>query len=118
MNDFLKRLDEHFIRLRRKIALRDNIDQPGITYGQLDELSGRIYGYLKDHGVGREDTVMLCLPRGMQIPIAAVGVWKAGAAFVICEDTYAPERIEFIRRDCDCKVFVSRENLAELVGHP
>lgn len=40
MNGLLKRLDENFVRLRDKIALRDNIDQPGITYGQLDELSG------------------------------------------------------------------------------
>ena len=90
MNQLLKRLDEHFTRLKDKIALRDDITQPGITYGQLDELSGRVYGYLKDRGVGREDTVMLCLPRGLQIPIAMIGVWKAGASFVICEDTYAP----------------------------
>ena len=40
---------------------------------------------------------MLCLPRGVRFPIAMVGVWKAGAAFVVCEDTYAPERIEFIK---------------------
>ena len=117
MNDYLKRLDSHFMSLRDKVALRDDIRQPGITYGQLDELSGRIYGYLKERGIGREDTVMLCLPRGMQIPVAMVGVWKAGASYVICEDTYAPERIEFIRKDCDCKLFVSRDNWAELMGH-
>ena len=117
MNQLLKRLDEHFTRLKDKIALRDDITQPGITYGQLDELSGRVYGYLKDRGVGREDTVMLCLPRGLQIPIAMIGVWKAGASFVICEDTYAPERIEFIKNDCDCKLFISRDNWAELMSH-
>ena len=117
MNELLKRLDENFVRLRDKTALRDNMDQPGITYGQLDELSGRIYGYLKDRGIGREDTVLLCFPRGLQIPIAEIGVWKAGAAFVVCEDTYAPERIEFIRQDCGCKLYLDRENWAEIVGH-
>ena len=117
MNQLLKRLDEHFARLKDKIALRDDISQPGITYGQLDELSGRVYGYLKERGIGREDTVMLCLPRGLQIPIAQIGVWKAGASFVICEDTYAPERIEFIKNDCGCKLFVSRDNWVELMSH-
>ena len=47
MNELLKRLDGHFRTLRDKIALRDSPAQPGITYGQLDEYSGRIYGYLK-----------------------------------------------------------------------
>ena len=117
MNELLNHLDVHFRTRKDKIALRDDINQPGITYEQLDLLSGRVYGYLKEHGVGREDTVMLCLPRGMQIPIAQIGVWKAGASFVICEDTYAPERIEFIRKDCGCKLFVSGDNWAELMEH-
>ena len=68
MNELLKRLDGHFVYLRDKTALRDDITQPGITYGQLDDLSGRIYGYLKDCGIGREDTVMLCLPRDCRFP--------------------------------------------------
>ena len=117
MNELLKRLDGHFQTLRGKIALRDNPAQPGITYGQFDEYSGRIYGYLKERGIGREDTVMLCLPRGLQFPVAMVGVWRAGAAFVVCEDTYAPERIEFIKNDCGCKLVIGRDNWAELLEH-
>ena len=41
MNSFLKNLDRYFVELADKIALRDDIAQPGITYRQLDELSGR-----------------------------------------------------------------------------
>ena len=117
MNELLKQLDSHFRTLREKIALRDNPAQPGITYGQLDEFSGRIYGYLKERGIGREDTVMLCLPRGAQFPVAMVGVWRAGAAFVVCEDTYAPERIEYIRNDCACALVIDRDNWAEILEH-
>ena len=54
---------------------------------------------------------------GLQIPIAMIGVWKAGASYVICEDTYAPERIAFIREYWGCKLFISRDNWAELMGH-
>ena len=69
MNSFLKKLDRYFVELADKIALRDDIAQPGITYGKLDELSGRVYGYLKEHGIGREDTVFLLLPRSSKMPV-------------------------------------------------
>ena len=57
------------------------------------------------------DRVMIRLPRGVMPLIAAVGVWKAGAAFVIVEEDYAPERIAFIREDCGCVCELSRDNL-------
>lgn len=117
MNVLLKRLDQHFAQRRDKTALRDDLAQSGITYGQLDEYSGRIYGYLKEHGIGREDTVLLCLPRSLQIPVAMVGVWRAGAAFVVCEDSHASERIAFIKNDSGCTMVIDRNNLAELLSH-
>ncbi|MER2235342.1 MAG: condensation domain-containing protein, partial [Candidatus Limivicinus sp.] len=33
--------------------------------------------------------------------------WKCGAAWALVEDTDAPERIDYIRRDCGCKVEIS-----------
>ena len=71
----------------------------GFTRAEVDELSGRVYAYLKQRGVGREDMVLICLPRGAEIPIAAIGVWKAGAACVLAEDDLPAERLAFIRED-------------------
>ncbi len=34
-----------------------------ITYAELWELSGRIYAWLKERGIGAENAVMYCLPR-------------------------------------------------------
>ena len=115
MNSFLKNLDRYFVELADKIALRDDIAQPGMTYRQFDELSGRVYGYLKEHGIGREDIVFLLLPRGSKIPVGMIGVWKAGAAWALVEDTYAPERISYIRSDCGCKLEISTENWDEIL---
>ena len=81
----------------------------GWTRGHVDELSGKVYGYLKEHGVGKEDFVLICLPRGVLPIVAMIGVWKAGAACVVVEDNYAPERIAFIKRDCGCKVTIDLE---------
>ena len=75
-----------------------------LTYAGLDEAAGRIYAYLKDKGIGREDFVMITLPRNAKTPAAMTGVLKAGAAFVLLEDTYPKDRTEFIFTDCGCKV--------------
>ena len=87
-------------------ALSDERHPRGLSRQQVDELSGRVYGWLKANQIGREDFVFLCLPRGAIALICVLGVWKAGAAFTMVEDNYPPERIAFIRKDCDCKAVI------------
>ena len=71
-----------------------------LTYRHLDEFSGRVYRYLKEHGIGREDVVCILLARGVEPFIAMMGVWKAGAAYVALEEGYPAERVAFIQKDC------------------
>ena len=77
-----------------------------MTYGRLDELSGCVYRYLKEHGIGREDFVCILLPRGVEPFVAMIGVWKAGAAFVALEDGHPAEQVDFIRKDCGCRLTI------------
>lgn len=77
-----------------------------LTYGRMDELSGRVYRYLKERGIGREDVVCVMLPRGAEPFIAMMGVWKAGAAFVALEEGYPAERVSFIQKDCGCRLVI------------
>lgn len=95
--------------------LFDDAHAKGITYARLDDMSGRIYGWLKENGIGKEDFVLIDLPRGVLPVIAMIGVWKAGAAWALVEDTYAPERIDYIRRDCGCKLEISMENWDDIM---
>jgi len=97
------------------IILCDSMKPNGITYKELDIMSGKVYAYLKSMGIGKEDFVMLNLPRGIQPLIALVGVLKAGAAFVLVEDNYAPERIEYIRKDCSCKIQIDSETWEKIL---
>ena len=89
-----------------RLFLTDEAHPRGITRRDTDELSAKVFAWLKKQGVGKEDFVLVCLPRGIMIPIAMMGVWKAGAAVTVVEDTYAAERIEFIRKDCNCKIVI------------
>ena len=87
--------------------LFDDAHSKGITYSQLDDITARIYGWLTAKGVGKEDFVLIDLPRGVLPIVAMLGVWRAGAAFVLVEENYAPERTEYIRRDCGCKICIT-----------
>ena len=109
-------------RLRRYTELNpgapilyDDAHAKGVTYAQLDDMSGRVYSWLKANKIGRESFVLIDLPRGVLPVIAMIGVWKAGAAWALVEDTYAPERIAYIRSDCGCKLDISMENWDEIM---
>ena len=118
MSSILERLEEYTRKDPAAPVLYDEINTKGMTYAQLDEMSGRVYGWLKENGIGREDFVLINLPRGVLPVIAMIGVWKAGAAWALVEDTYAPERIAYIRQDCGCRAEINAENWEDLMRTP
>lgn len=99
----------------KNAVLFDETLAKGVTFEALDSISGQVYAYLKKNGIGKEDFVLINLPRGVLPVIAFVGVLKAGAAFAIVEDNYAPERIEYIRKDCGCKAEINKNTWEEIL---
>ncbi len=77
-------------------------EKQSLTYRELDKAASRIYGYLKKEGIGKEDFVQIILPRDVKIIVSITGVIKAGAAFMVLEDTYPRERVDYIYKDCGC----------------
>lgn len=110
MKSFVEKFEENVKLSPNKALFFDELNTKGISYSVIDEVSSKIYNYLTNKGIGKEDFVLINLPRGVQPIMAMVGVWKTGAAFTIVEDNYAPERIEFIRHDCSCKAEINNDN--------
>ena len=117
MVDILALLDQYTKDNPNASILYDEAHTKGITYAQFDSMTGRIYAYLKEKGIGKEDFVLINLPRGVMPVIAMIGVWKAGAAWALVEDTYAPDRIAFIREDCSCKLELNADNWEEIMEY-
>ena len=115
MEYIIEKLRQYTVEKPDEAILFDDAHGKGITYARLDEMSSRIYAWLKQNGIGREDFVLLNLPRGVMPVIAMIGVWKAGAAWVLVEDTYAPERISYIREDCGCRFELNADNWADVM---
>lgn len=115
--DFLKRLEQNAEKYPDGKALSASSGS-GFTYGELDAHSGRVYAYLAERGIGREDFVMICLPRGCEAVVAMLGVWKAGAAFCLMESTRAPERIAYIRKDIACRMVIDEACFEDMMRAP
>jgi len=115
METIIQRLQNYTAQRPNAAILFDEVHTKGITYAMLDDMSGRIYGWLKAQGIGTEDFVLIDLPRGVLPVIAMIGVWKAGAAWALVEDTYAPDRIAYIKDDCGCKVEISMDNWEDIM---
>ena len=116
MLSFMEKFTENVKNNPNTAMFFDEINTKGISFGKIDEVSARIYAYLSANGIGKEDFVLINLPRGVQPVVAIVGVWKTGAAFTIVEDNYAPERIEFIRKDCGCKAEINKDTWEEIMN--
>ncbi|SEH26481.1 non-ribosomal peptide synthetase [Selenomonas sp. KH1T6] len=114
MGDFMQHAAGVMKKYADKIALLD--ENRAMTYGELDEASGKIYGWLKKQGIGREDFVQLVMPRGVTGLAAMLGVWKAGAAFVISEQDYPAHRIEFIRQDMGAQVVIDEKTYQRIMA--
>lgn len=86
-----------------------------LTYRQLGELADRIAQYIQSLGIGKEDVVSILIPRCEYMPIAAIGVLKAGAAYQPLDPGYPPERLKFMMEDAQAKLLIADASLLSLV---
>ncbi len=90
-----------------------------VSYGELDERSGRLARALRRRGVGPEIPVGVCLERGPGLLVALLGVLRAGGAFVPLDPAHPAERIGHVLRDSAVPLVVTEESLRErLAEHP
>lgn len=113
---FTEKLRENLMNAMDKNALVYS-DGTTCSYAELEQISGKVSAWLKSQGVGKEDTVLITMPRGIQILEAMVGVIRAGACYVVCESSMANERIRFILKDSQCKKVIMQENWQEILDY-
>ena len=87
-----------------------------LTYGGLEKRAGRLAGYLRQAGAGPESVIALCLPRGVDMAVAVLGVWLAGAAYVPLDPGYPAGRLAFMLADSQASVLVANRDAAVGLG--
>lgn len=82
-----------------------------LTYGELDRQANRIAQNLRKVGVGTESLVGVYMERSPASVIAALGTFKAGAAYLPLDPGLPEERLAFMLADAKVTAVVSSATL-------
>lgn len=77
------------------------------TYAELDNVTGRLAGYLSLLGVTTESYVCLCFEKSAYTIVAMLSVMKAGGAFVPLDPMYPMTALEMRIRDTKAQVILT-----------
>jgi amino acid adenylation domain-containing protein len=83
-----------------------------LTYRELCDRAGRLASHLQALGVGPEARVGLCLERSPELVVAALGVLKAGGAYLPLDPAHPAERLAYILEDSAVPVLITSRALA------
>ncbi|MFE9631360.1 non-ribosomal peptide synthase/polyketide synthase [Streptomyces sp. NPDC006463] len=86
-----------------------------LTYGELDVRTSRLAHALREHGVGPETRVGVCLPRGAEPIVALLAVLKAGGIFVPLDTGYPTERLAYMARDAGVELLLADDSTRDAI---
>ncbi|MER5729491.1 amino acid adenylation domain-containing protein [Streptomyces sp. NPDC002138] len=92
-----ERLAEHIARTPGAVAVSGG--GRSLTYAELDAASLALAGRLRAAGIGPESLVGVCLGRSVDLAVALLGVWRAGAAYLPLDPAHPRARREFTVAD-------------------
>jgi amino acid adenylation domain-containing protein len=88
-----------------------------LTYRQLDERAAHIAHLLRSLGVGPDVVVAVYLNRSPAMIVAALGVLKAGGAYLPLDPAYPTERLAFMLKDSRAQVLLTGQCMAGSLNH-
>jgi amino acid adenylation domain-containing protein len=101
--------EEHVARAPDAVAVVAGDQQ--LTYRQLDDQADQLAAYLRDHGVGPDVVVGLCMHRSVEAIVAMLGILKAGGGYLPLDPAYPADRLAFMVRDAGAPIVITRFDL-------
>ena len=83
------------------------------TYEQVDIISDKIALYLLNKGIGSGDVAAVLINRSEYMPIASLGILKAGAAYQPLDPSYPEERLDFMVQDTAAKLLIADRDIVD-----
>jgi amino acid adenylation domain-containing protein len=79
-----------------------------LTYADLDARSTALARHLRDAGLVPGEPVALFCESSPELLVAAMGIWKAGGAYLPVDPAYPAERAAFIVSDSGARIVLAR----------
>ena len=95
----------------RSIALSHGDRQ--LSYRELNDKADQFARYLAQLGIVAGDTVAICMERSFDWIVAALGIMRAGAAYVPLDSAWPDSRLRFAVKDSGATVLVARAGLLD-----
>lgn len=84
-----------------------------LSFGKLADYSARFARVLKDIGVRKGDRVAVLLPKGVELVIAALAIWRVGAVYMPLFSTYATSAVNSRLESSEAKAIVASRALVD-----
>jgi amino acid adenylation domain-containing protein len=81
------------------------------TYRELNQRANQLANLLRNHGVGPDTLVGICVQRSLEMLVGLLGILKAGGAYVPLDPTYPADRLAFMIEDAGLSLVLTQERL-------
>ncbi len=90
-----------------------------LTFKELNERSNQLADYLRQKGIGKRKDIPvgICLKRSLELPVALLGVMKAGGACLPLDPDYPDERLAYMLEDSQAPVLLTQPGLLPHLGN-
>ncbi|HEY0605419.1 MAG TPA: amino acid adenylation domain-containing protein, partial [Herpetosiphonaceae bacterium] len=88
-----------------------------LSYAEVDARSNQLAHHLRSLGVEAGARVGLYLQRSLDLPVALLGILKAGGTYVPLDPSYPAARLHFMLADAGIGVLVTQAALADNLPH-
>lgn len=86
-----------------------------LTYRELDEQASRLANVLIQRGVKENVLVGLCFPRGLDLIVAMLAVFKSGGGYLPLDPDYPSARLEHMINDSSVGLILSLDAQAQYI---
>lgn len=92
---------------RTPAAIAAEFGPSKLSYAELDERANEVAWRLREHGVGPESLVGVCMPTGLTRLAAFLGIWKAGGGYVPLDPGLPQDRLSYMIADTGMRLIVA-----------